>query len=143
METATTRTAADEAWTLLRELAMAQRGVVMGIAAELGLSPPQLFTLQALKGGEPVPMSDLAGVLRCDASNVTGLVDRLAARGLVERRPAAHDRRIRHLFLTDEGRQLRAAVGERLGRPPAGFDALSEAEARQLRDLLAKVADGS
>jgi DNA-binding MarR family transcriptional regulator len=139
----TTGTAADEAWSLLRELAMAQRGVVMGVAAELGLSPPQLFTLQALKEGEPLPMSDLAGVLRCDASNVTGLVDRLAARGLVERRPAPHDRRIRHLFLTDEGRRLRAEVGERLGRPPAGFAALSEEEARRLRDLLAKVAGAS
>ena len=143
MEIATARTPADEAWTLLRELAMAQRGVVMDIAAELGLSPPQLFALRALKDGEPVPMSDLAEMLRCDASNVTGLVDRLEARGLVQRRAAEHDRRIRHLFLTDEGRRLRGEVGERLGRPPAGFAALSDAEARRLRDLLAKVAAGS
>ena len=138
-----TANAADEAWALLRDLAMAQRGTVMAVAAELGLSPPQLFALQALREGEPAPMSDLAGVLRCDASNVTGIVDRLEARGLVERRPAAHDRRVRHLFLTDEGRRLRAEVGERLGRPPAGFGALSVAEARTLRDLLAKVAKGS
>jgi DNA-binding MarR family transcriptional regulator len=143
VEIAVARTPADEAWTLLRELAMAQRGVVMDIAAELGLSPPQLFALRALKDGEPVPMSDLAEVLRCDASNVTGLVDRLEARGLVQRRAAEHDRRIRHLFLTDAGRRLRAEVGERLGRPPAGFAALSDAEARRLRDLLAKVAAGS
>ena len=46
MEIAAARTPADEAWTLLRELAMAQRGVVMDIAAELGLSPPQLLALR-------------------------------------------------------------------------------------------------
>ena len=135
-----TGTPADEAWTLLRELAMAQRGMVMAVAAELQLSPPQLFTLQALKDGEPAPMSDIADTLRCDASNVTGLVDRLEARGLVERRPAPHDRRVRHLVLTAAGRRLRAELGARLARPPAGFAALSDAEARRLRDLLKKVA---
>jgi DNA-binding MarR family transcriptional regulator len=143
MRTATnpgTGAPADEAWALLRELAMAQRGAMLAVAAELQLSPPQLFALQALRDDEPAPMNGLADVLRCDASNVTGLIDRLEARGLVERRPAPHDRRVRHLVLTDEGRRLRAAVAERLSRPPAGLSALSDAETRRLRDLLAKVA---
>jgi DNA-binding MarR family transcriptional regulator len=143
MRTATnpgTGAPADEAWALLRELAMAQRGSMLAVAAELQLSPPQLFALQALRDDEPAPMNGLADVLRCDASNVTGLIDRLEARGLVERRPAPHDRRVRHLVLTDEGRRLRAAVAERLSRPPAGLSALSDAETRRLRDLLAKVA---
>jgi DNA-binding MarR family transcriptional regulator len=143
MRTATnpgTGAPADEAWALLRELAMAQRGAMLAVAAELQLSPPQLFALQALRDDEPAPMNGLADVLRCDASNVTGLIDRLEARGLVERRPAPHDRRVRHLVLTDAGRRLRAAVAERLSRPPAGLSALSDAETRRLRDLLAKVA---
>ena len=143
MRTATnpgTGAPADEAWALLRELAMAQRGSMLAVAAELQLSPPQLFALQALRDDEPAPMNGLADVLRCDASNVTGLIDRLEARGLVERRPAPHDRRVRHLVLTDEGRRLRAAVAERLSRPPACLSALSDAETRRLRDLLAKVA---
>jgi DNA-binding MarR family transcriptional regulator len=130
---------AAEAWMAVRTLAMARRGRVLAVAADAGLSPPQLFALQALTPGEPAPMSNLAGVLRCDASNVTGLVDRLAARGLVQRRPAPHDRRIRHLILTPEGIALRERVAQRLEEPPAGFAALSAAEARQLRDLLFKV----
>jgi DNA-binding MarR family transcriptional regulator len=130
---------AAEAWTAMRTLAMAQRGRVLTVAAEAGLSPPQVFALQALTPGEPAPMSNLADVLRCDASNVTGLIDRLAARGLVERRPAPHDRRIRHLVLTDAGIALRDRVRERLEEPPDGFAALSPAEARRLRDLLRKV----
>jgi DNA-binding MarR family transcriptional regulator len=112
---------------------------VLSVAAEAGLSLTQLFALQALTPGEPAPMSNLADALRCDASNVTGLVDRLAARGLVERRPAPHDRRIRHLVLTEAGIALRDRVAERLEEPPEGFAALSPAEARRLRDLLRKV----
>jgi DNA-binding MarR family transcriptional regulator len=130
---------AAEAWTVLRALAMAQRGRVLAVAAEAGLSPPQLLALQALTPGEPAPMSHLAELLRCDASNVTGLIDRLAARGLVERRPAPQDRRIRHLVLTDAGLALRDLVARRLEEPPDGFAALSPAEARRLRDLLRKV----
>jgi DNA-binding MarR family transcriptional regulator len=130
---------AAEAWRAMRTLAMAQRGRVLSVAAEAGLSLTQLFALQALTPGEPAPMSNLADALRCDASNVTGLVDRLAARGLVERRPAPHDRRIRHLVLTEAGNALRDRVAERLEEPPEGFAALSPAEARRLRDLLRKV----
>ena len=129
-----------EAWAVMRTLALAQRGRVLAVAAEAGLSPPQLFALQALTPGRPASMGDLAGMLRCDASNVTGLVDRLAARGLVQRRPAPHDRRIRHLVLTDEGRALRDQVAQRLEAPPDGFAALSRDEAQLLRDLLLKVA---
>src|SRR4051794_26700527 len=124
----------------MRTLALAQRGRVLAVAAEAGLSPPQLFALQALTPGRPAPMGDLAGMLRCDASNVTGLIDRLAARGLVQRRAAPHDRRIRHLVLTEEGIALRGQVARRLDEPPDGFAALSQAEAELLRDLVVRVA---
>ena len=40
-------------------------------------------------------MSALAHALHCDNSNVTGIVDRLEAAGLVERRAAEHDRRVK------------------------------------------------
>jgi DNA-binding MarR family transcriptional regulator len=135
-----TAAAAAEAWATMRALAMAQRGRMLAVATEVGLSPPQLFALLALTPGEPAPMGDVAGVLRCDASNVTGLTDRLEARGLVERRPAPHDRRVRHLVLTDAGAAMRARIARELEEPPAGFAALTDAEARALRDLLRKVA---
>jgi DNA-binding MarR family transcriptional regulator len=134
------RSPAQEAWATMRELTMSQRGSMLAAAADLQLSPPQLLALHALEAGEPAPMSALAAALRCDASNVTGIVDRLEDRGLVERRPAPHDRRIKHLVLTEQGEALRREVAERLDEAPAGFDALSAAEARQLGELLKKVA---
>ena len=52
-------------------------------------------------------MGRLAETLSCDASNVTGLVDRLESRGLVRRAPSAEDRRVKVLQLTPTGARLR------------------------------------
>jgi DNA-binding MarR family transcriptional regulator len=112
---------------------------MLAIASEFALSPPQLFALRALEPDRPAPMSRLAGVLRCDASNVTGIVDRLEDRGLVERRAAPHDRRIKHLVLTDAGVALRERIAARMDQPPAALAALPDDEQRELRDILHKV----
>src|ERR671917_2743107 len=80
-----------EAWGLLWEVMQANKPRFMALAQELGLSPVQLHTLRIIEPGIEVPMSSLAGKLFCDASNVTGIVDRLEARGLIERRPAGYD----------------------------------------------------
>jgi DNA-binding MarR family transcriptional regulator len=82
----------------------------MAIASEFDLSPPQVMALRQLDPDEPKPMSELAIALRCDNSNVTGIVDRLEDRGLVERRPAEHDRRVKMLLITERGAQIRAGL---------------------------------
>src|SRR3954453_22636440 len=84
---------ASEAWALMHELFHASRRGFLAVASEFDLSPPQVRALGVLDPDRPVPMSELAGALHCDNSNVTGIVDRLEDRGLVERRSAAHDRR--------------------------------------------------
>ena len=56
------------------------------------------MALGHLDADEPLPMSALAGALQCDNSNVTGIVDRLEAAGLAERRPAERDRRVIGFF---------------------------------------------
>ena len=80
---------AAEAWALMFELIHLSKRRFMAIASEFELSPPQVMALRQLDPDEPKPMSELALALRCDNSNVTGIVDRLEDRGLVERRPAA------------------------------------------------------
>ncbi|MBA2347013.1 MAG: MarR family transcriptional regulator [Solirubrobacterales bacterium] len=131
---------ATELWTLLSQVMMARRGHTLAIAAELGLSPPQMWALRHLESETPLPMSTLAGLLHCDNSNVTGIVDRLEARGLVERRPAAHDRRVKHLHLTAAGTELRGQVGERMAETPEAFARLDASEQQQLVALLRKIA---
>jgi MarR family transcriptional regulator, organic hydroperoxide resistance regulator len=108
----------------------------MAIASEFDLSPPQVMALRQLDPDEPKPMSELAIALRCDNSNVTGIVDRLEDRGLVERRPAAHDRRVKMLSITERGVQVRAGLSARLAEPPEPLANLSIEDQRALRDIM-------
>jgi DNA-binding MarR family transcriptional regulator len=112
------------------------------VHAEFGLSSVQGHVLFILSEGAR-PMSDLAGALVCDASNVTGLVDRLEARGLLERRSADHDRRVKLLDLTDEGRKLEKALVERILNPPEAMRALPLEDQRALRDIMRRTLEGS
>jgi MarR family transcriptional regulator, organic hydroperoxide resistance regulator len=133
---APTNDPAYEAWTLLLRIMQANKPRLVALAQEFGLSPAQLHALRLIEPGSALPMSSLAGRLFCDASNVTGIVDRLEARGLIERRPAAHDRRVKLLALTDEGERLRAAAWRQMSRPPAAIAALPLEHQRALRDAL-------
>ena len=131
-------TAAHEAQRLFFELGMAQRVKAGAALAELGLGFAQAHALRMLDPEQPMPMSALAERLFCDASNVTGLVDRLEARGLVERRPAAGDRRVKALTLTPAGVELRDEVLAVMNEPPEAIAALPQADQRALRDILAR-----
>src|SRR3954452_17808438 len=101
------RSPAGEAWALMHELFHASRRRFLAVASEFELSPPQVRALGVLDPERPVPMSELAEALHCDNSNVTGIVDRLEARGLVERRSATHDRRVKMLAVTQRGPEVR------------------------------------
>lgn len=130
---------ADEAWGLMGELWHVHRCAFFTAAAEFELSPPQAMALRALPPGEPMAMSALAEHLRCDNSNVTGIVDRLESRGLVERRPADHDRRVKHLSVTADGASIREAFMARMQTAPAALsERLDAGEQRALRNLLRK-----
>ncbi len=88
-------------------------------------------------------MHELARSLACDNSNVTGLVDRLEARGLVARKPSADDRRVKHVVLTPAGERLRDRLLAHVGSVRGGLSALSASEQRQLHDLLRRVIEQS
>ena len=134
-------TPAHEAQQLFFEIGMAQRVRAGAALAELGLGFAQAHALRMLDPEEPIPMSALAERLFCDASNVTGLVDRLEARGLVERRSHDHDRRVKALTLTPAGVALREQVRTVMSEPPEAIAALSEADQRALRDILARAVE--
>ena len=114
-----------DAWQLLIQLFFAQRANLPTLAAELELSPAQCHVLHLIEPGRPIPMGQLAETLACDASNVTGLVDRLESRGLVRRRPSAEDRRVKVLDLTPTGSRLRTLLLDRgleAGKPAHDLD---------------------
>ena len=129
-------TPASEAWALMFELLHLSKQRFMAIASEFELSPPQVMALRQLDPEQPKPMSELAIALRCDNSNVTGIVDRLEDRGLVERQPAEHDRRVKMLSITPRGIEVRAGLSARLAEPPEPLAGLSIEDQRALRDIM-------
>src|SRR3954466_6175247 len=102
------------AWQLLMRFFFAQREHLPAWGEPFGLSPVQCHLLHLIEPDEPLPMSRLAGVLQCDASNVTGLIDRLEQRGIGERRPSPADRRVKVVQLTPTGLRLRAQLLRRV-----------------------------
>ena len=108
------------------------------VAAGFDLTTAQARALLAL--ADAAPMRSLAGHLRCDASNVTGLADRLEARGLVTRAVQQGDRRVKLLALTDAGRELRKALEAAMLDASPVMTRLDADERRDLRDLLLKAA---
>ncbi|MDI6407942.1 MarR family transcriptional regulator [Streptomyces albus] len=107
-------------------------------AAEHALTGAQARVL-ALLAREPTPMRQLARQLKCEPSNMTGMVDRLEARGLVERRPDPTDRRVKVAAATDEGEAVAARLRRELKFAGAPLQGLTPAERRLLRDLLRRM----
>jgi DNA-binding MarR family transcriptional regulator len=121
-----------EAWALLSSLVYPPP--FAAIARELDLRPAAFGTLKMLD--QPRTMSEVATVLQCDNSNVTGIVDSLEEKGLAQRRASEEDRRVKLIELTKGGRRVHARLSEAFATPPAWVDSLSPADQRALRDIL-------
>jgi len=128
-----------ETWRLFIQVLAVERSRLPTIASELGLSEAQCRVLELLDPSTSVSMCNVARALDCDPSNVTGIVDRLEARGLVERSPDRADRRVKKLMLTRVGKELRARLLERLAEPPAQIRSLSLSDQRALCAILQRV----
>jgi DNA-binding MarR family transcriptional regulator len=133
---------AHEVWALLQQFLAGQRRTRFAqVAADTGLSLPQSFALQQLNPeGRPESMRALAQCLQVDPSAITGLVDRLEAKGLVERRPDPDDRRVKALVLTPRGKRVRAHLRRILDEPPASLSRVDERRLRVVREVLAAMA---
>ena len=129
------------AWQLIVKFFFAQREHLPPVGDAVDLSPVQCHVLHLLDPEEPLPMGRLAATLGCDASNVTGLVDRLESRGLVERRPSAGDRRVKVVRLTPAGSRLRAQLLRRIAGGSCALSRLSPADQRALVRILETLVD--
>lgn len=95
--------------------------------------------LLSLLSLQPLPMRKLAQRLKCEPSNVTGIVDRLESRGLAERRPDPADRRVKLAAATAEGRRVARSLQESLRFAREPLAGLSEGERVALRDALRRM----
>ncbi|MFI6694220.1 MarR family winged helix-turn-helix transcriptional regulator [Streptomyces sp. NPDC050433] len=107
-------------------------------AAEHSLTGAQARVL-GLLSIQPMPMRRIAQRLKCEPSNVTGIVDRLESRGLVERRPDPADRRVKLAAPTEKGRSTAQQLRDGLNFAREPLADLSVAERTVLRDLLRRM----
>ena len=106
------------------------------LAAHYELSAVQAKVLLVLQPDAPMTMRSIAGALQYDASNLTGVVDRLEETGAVRRQPHPSDRRAKGVTLTAEGQRVRRAFWERLTGNTGPLGRLNDRDLVSLRRLL-------
>ncbi|MFE5912127.1 MarR family winged helix-turn-helix transcriptional regulator [Streptomyces wedmorensis] len=107
-------------------------------AASENLTASQGKALTVLRRG-PAAMRALAETMTCDASNMTGIIDRLEKRALVRREPDASDRRVKNVILTAEGERVTDAIRAKMRTTQAGLDGLDDEDRASLYALLERV----
>lgn len=138
------REAAQEAFLpVLRELARAYQAFTHYSAAHLrtlGLTPAQFDVISTLGNTEGMPFNRLAEKTLITKGTLTGIIDRLEARGLVRREPAAEDRRSLIAVLTPAGQALFETVfPAHIAHLRARFEDLGKADLTALRSALKRV----
>ena len=124
---------------LVNLVTLMRRGVELRMAAH-GLTDAQWKPLWLLQSGQATTANELARLMDVDAGAITRLVDRLEAKGLLERLRSAADRRVVHLRLTDAGVAASAEVPHVLAAVNNDLlQGFSEADWKQLRKLLERL----
>ncbi|MFI7006522.1 MarR family winged helix-turn-helix transcriptional regulator [Streptomyces sp. NPDC050145] len=124
------------------ELLSVSLGVYYGdftvAAASENLTASQGKALTVLRR-RPAAMRALAETMACDASNMTGIIDRLEKRGLVRREANASDRRVKNVVLTAEGERVTDAIRAKMRTTHDGLDRLTDQDRDSLYSLLERV----
>ncbi|MFM1988296.1 MAG: hypothetical protein RJA99_1253 [Pseudomonadota bacterium] len=119
-----------------------QQGVALfgQFAGDIDLTPVQYAALHAIGVWPDSDQSTIARAIACDKATVGAVLDRLQAKGLVERIADATDRRAWRLRVTPDGQALLARLEPVVASIQRELLApLTEAEAAQLKALLGKL----
>lgn len=119
-------------WSLLQVAIRAKHSLMrLGEKYELGIM--QMYTLCSMAEGRPIPMNSFSSLLMCDASNVTGIIDRLFAQKLIMRQESPDDRRVKIITLTPKGEELKRKILAEIH--DYGSSALGNLNPKQRREL--------
>ena len=121
----------------IRRLHQISVGVFLQEAGDLGITPVQYAALQTVGNQPGIDQRTLARNIALDASTTGGVVDRLEARGWLERKTSTEDRRARQLTLTLSGEQaLSDAVPVMLRAQEQILAPLTESQRATFMELL-------
>ena len=125
---------------VIRRLHQIAVGIFHQEVQELNLTPVQFSVLQAVACQPGIDQRTLASAVALDTSTTAGVVDRLEARGLMQRQASTLDKRVRQLTLTSDGHELLQLAEAPMLRAQALMLApLSEAEQTQFMYLLRRL----
>lgn len=134
----TPRTPAEQrALKLLIVLSRASNAVAAHVARDVarhGLTPTEFAVLEALHHKGPLLLGDVQRKILLSSGGITYTVDRLAEKGLVERRECTSDRRARYAALTPAGERLMERIFPE--HTAAIVEAMSSLSAPEQDDLI-------
>lgn len=141
--------ATDEAREIVGLFRSLRRHLVRGSRAELarsGLTAAQVSVISLLGTNSEMTLGDLSRELELSHSTVSGIVDRLQAKGLVVRKPSPDDRRYVQISLAEHVASQAPALGDEgpTGRLEAVLKAATAEERRKVQEglvLLVRFAD--
>jgi MarR family transcriptional regulator, lower aerobic nicotinate degradation pathway regulator len=122
---------------LMRRMHQISVGIFMSEAEATGLTPIQFAALQTVSQQPGIDQKTLAKGVALDTSTTGGVIDRLEARGWIERRSSDSDRRVRLLTLTSDGEKaLQDAIPMMLATQEKILSPLSETDRKTFMKLL-------
>src|SRR5579863_6601140 len=126
-------------WQVLEVSFRAKKGLIM-IAEDYDLTFVQVYTLCSILPGKSLSMNEIANMLNCDASNVTGIIDRLFSREYIVRQEKPGDRRVKMVSLTPKGEKLRQQIVEKIiSYHSESLEQLNASQKTQLSNLLKQI----
>ncbi len=130
----------DQVGHLLRRAHQRHTAIFQDMIGDRNLTQLQFAALVKLRDLGEVSQNQLGRNTGMDAATMQGVIKRLSARGLIDRKPDPGDRRRLVLSLSEDGKRLIEAViprGKRISR--ATLEPLSDEERKVLVALLAKI----
>ncbi|WP_407177419.1 MarR family winged helix-turn-helix transcriptional regulator [Bradyrhizobium sp. STM 3562] len=105
-------------------------------------TPVQYAALVAIQTHPGIDATRLSAVIAFDRSTLGSVIERLEAKGLIERKPASHDKRVKLLYLTRAGAKLLRDIMPSVDRAQARMlQPLKPADRKVLMGLLAQLVD--
>jgi len=128
----------------IRRLQQIAVAVFLQETAESGITPVQYAALQSVANQPDLDQRSLAAAAGLDTSTLASVIDRLQARGLIERHSSENDRRVRLLRLTPVGQDVLDALVPAMRRAQRKILApLQPAEQREFMRLLKALVSGN
>ena len=125
---------------LIRRLQQIAVGIFMEETKGFDLTPVQFAALEVISARPGLDQIGLSGAVAFDRTTIGGVVERLEAKGLIERRVGVADRRTRELYITAEGEGLLNQLADPVARAQQRIlDPLLPEERRLLLEMIGRV----